>query len=512
MSGWSRSRYHQTDLAVVGIVAVLVIVLALLSSGGSAQDGPPYVVTLPSAASFDQGTVVPAGFLGLSLEYGAVEGYAGTNPSAIDPVFEQLIRNITPGQQPVLRIGGDSTDTTWWPGAGITRAPGINYTLTPTWLGVTRALTQSLKARLILGVNLEAGDPQLSDAEAHALLSGLGTGSVRALELGNEPELYGAFPWYRTADGRRVTGRPRGYNFAAFTQDFTNYGATLPTSPLAGPAVNGSKWMSSLDQFVKAVPHLGLVTIHRYPLQNCFTTPASTRYPSLHDLLSDTASAGMADALTPYATIAHQHGLPIRIDEINSVSCGASRRVSQSFASALWAADALFELVHAGFDGVNIHTFPNAGYELFKLAQAGGRWRGTVSPEYYGLLLFAQAAQPGARLVRVGASDATVKVWATRATDARLRIVLINKDVSHSRLVKLRAPHASATGTLERLRAPSAAARSGVTLGDKSFGSSTETGVLPTPQTTTLQPNAGAYEIELPPASAALLTLAPGHG
>ncbi len=58
---------------------------------------------------------IPAGFLGLSLEYSAVSAYAGRDPSAVDPVFEQLIRNLTPGQRPVLRIGGDTTDWSWYP-------------------------------------------------------------------------------------------------------------------------------------------------------------------------------------------------------------------------------------------------------------------------------------------------------------------------------------------------------------------------------------------------------------
>ena len=37
---------------------------------------------------------IAPGFLGLSLEYWALPGYAGSNPSAVDPVFVQLIRNL----------------------------------------------------------------------------------------------------------------------------------------------------------------------------------------------------------------------------------------------------------------------------------------------------------------------------------------------------------------------------------------------------------------------------------
>ena len=72
---------------------------------------------------------IPGGFVGLSLEYPAVAAYAGTDPSALNPVFVQLIRNLNPGQLPVLRIGGDSTDWTWWPVAGMSQPAGVNYTL-----------------------------------------------------------------------------------------------------------------------------------------------------------------------------------------------------------------------------------------------------------------------------------------------------------------------------------------------------------------------------------------------
>jgi hypothetical protein len=46
--------------------------------------------------------MIPRGFLGLSLEYRAIETYAGQDPTAIDPVFEQLVRNLTPAQAPVI--------------------------------------------------------------------------------------------------------------------------------------------------------------------------------------------------------------------------------------------------------------------------------------------------------------------------------------------------------------------------------------------------------------------------
>ncbi len=505
----ARRRFFLADVAVVGAVALLVIVLALATGDGSKDSPPSAVVAVPTASTFADGAVIPAGFLGLSLEYPAVEAYAGSNPAAVDPVFERLIRNLTPGQQPVLRIGGDSSDSTWWPVAGVGRPPGDTYTLTHNWIAVTKALAAATNARLILGINLEADNQELAAAEARALLAGIGSGYVRALEIGNEPELYGAFAWYRTPGGGKVTGRPHGYNFTDYTRDYVSFAAALPHYPLAGPAVSGPRWMVDLGQFVNAVPALGIATLHRYPLQNCFMPRGSPRYPSIDHLLSSAASTGLAAEIAPYVSIAHAHHIPFRLDELNTVSCGADRATSQTFASALWAVDALFELARAGVDGVNIHTFPGAGYELFRLAQSGGHWQATVSPEYYGLLMFAQAAPPGSRLVRISGTNGPVKIWATKAPDGRIRIIVINKDMTHDHVVSLPAAAAGASGTatIERLQAPSASSSTGVTLGGQSFGAATQTGSLAAPKDDSVPEQGGRYLVTMPAASAALLTL-----
>ncbi len=50
---------------------------------------------------------------------------------------------------------------------------------------------------------------------------------------------------------------------------------------------------------------------------------------------------------------------------MNSVTGGGAKGVSNTFASALWALDTLFELAQAGVSGVNVHTFPSAQYALY---------------------------------------------------------------------------------------------------------------------------------------------------
>ena len=117
------------------------------------------------------------------------------------------------------------------------------------------------------------------------------------------------------------------------------------------------------------------------------------------------------------------------------------------------------------------------------------------------MLMFAQAFPPGAQLLPVRVAGGPVKVWATQAPDGRIRVVLINKD-SRAHDVTLALPEPGAAH-IESLRAPSAGATAGVTLGGVSVA---PTGVVPAPRLQPVSPIAGRYPIDLPPASAALLT------
>ena len=104
---------------------------------------------------------------------------------------------------------------------------------------------------------------------------------------------------------------------------------------------------------------------------------------------------------------------------MNSVSCGGEPGVSDTYATALWAVDALFEMVRVGVDGVNIHSRPGVTNELFTFTRSHGRWQARVNPVYFGLMMFADAAPPGSRLLRVGDSGGTgLKIWATKAPTA----------------------------------------------------------------------------------------------
>lgn len=487
-------------LVVVAILTSAAIggVLALSSQAGSAARA---TITVTRTAT---GRPIPSAFVGLSIEYTDLEAYAGKDSRVVNPVFEHLIGNLAPGQSLSLRIGGDSTDWTWWPIGGKHRPLGLRYTLTPRWLRVARALSSATNAQLILGINLEANSRRIAATEAHALVRGLGAKSIQGLEIGNEPELYPSFAWY-VLNGTKYYGRPTGYTFGDFIGDFSRVTKVMPHVPIAGPDIGGPSWMPYLRRFLTGESSVKVATLHRYPLKHC----RSVAHNTIDDLLSNASSRGLANSVAHYAVVAHQHHVPLRLDEINAVSCGGEPGVSDTFASALWSVDALFQMARVGVDGVNFHTRPGSSGELFTVTRSHHGWRASVHPEYYGLMMFAQAAPPGSRLLRIaGSPGGSMSAWATRGTDRHIRVVLINKSTDNARTISVRIPGAAGAGTLERLAAPNAHSKGHVSLGGHSFGSSTTTGTLPGTATgKPISPAGARYVITLPAASAALLTV-----
>jgi hypothetical protein len=226
-----------------------------------------------------------------------------------------------------------------------------------------------------------------------------------------------------------------------------------------------------------------------------------------------TASRSLLNGLGPYIAFAHANHASYRIDEMGSVSCNGHAGVSDTMASGLWLLDALFSMARGGIDGVNLHTYPKLVNALFDIDRIHRQWTADVHPLYYGALMFAQAAPAGSRQlpVAVPAGLQALRAWATRSGDGSVRIVLINDSLSARAGALVRPPRtlAGARATLARLTAPSAYAKTGVTLGGDSFGSATSTGQLEDEKARPVHLRGGALSLTLPPASAALLTLTP---
>ena len=458
-----------------------MLVIALLFSAlvvPAAQAAPPArAASTPRAASakaVPNATVsvgstlrsIPNSFLGLSIEFDELARYERL------PAFARFLGQLeTPGTGPLsLRIGGESADNTFL--SASQKLPGWSYLLTPTWFAQLSNLITTVHLRVIIDLNLAARSTVQATEMARDTVGALPAGSVQAFEVGNEPDLFR----FGIVGMRKVQyQRPGAFGWAfkytpqSYASQFDAYAAAVRSSApgirLAGPASAdpGTTWWNGLPA---GRGKLALVSVHRYPFAAC-GPPNTPQYPTSAGFLSAAASTGLAQSVGASLALAHRRHLPLRITELGSASCTGHAGATDTFATALWAPDALFSLLAAGVDGVNVHSrwkTPNTPLNGVPVLQA--------RPLFYGLVTFARMLGPGARLLRTtvhASSTLALSTWVVHAQDGSTRALLINK--SRNRLtVGVGLPTRSAAIS-EALRAPGATATSGLTLGGQTLGS-----------------------------------------
>lgn len=446
---------------------------------------------------------VPRSFLGLSTEYRDVPLLA----RRMAP-FERILALLrVRGDGPlILRIGGDSADHTFWE-AQSRKMPAWVFELTAAWLRQTATIVRRTGVRLILDLNLVTGSPSSAAQWAGAADRGLPRGSLVGLEIGNEPDIYSRRYWLAAVSAAASDANllPRALPVRSYTRDFASYAHDLaqvaPGVPLVGPAVArpqlDANWIRGL--IAAAHPGLGIVSAHRYPYSAC-AKRGSRGYPTIARLLSQRASAGMAQSVKAAVLLAHRAGLPFRLTELNSVTCGGRRGVSDTFATALWAPDALFDLLRTGVDGVNVHVRTNAVNAAFT-PTSHGLW---ARPLLYGLVLVARTLGADARLMDSQVHTATalhLSAWAVQVRGGVLHVLLIDKS-NRPVSIDLHLP-ATDPAVLERLLAPSVRSTSGMTLAGQVLGDDGSWYGHLAEQT--VRPGDHGYEVTMPAASAALL-------
>jgi hypothetical protein len=506
----------------LGLLAALAVPLG----GGALAAAAPALASAPAPRSVwvgvDRAPVtapLPQGFLGVALEVSTVPRWVGsaTTPAQVNPVLVQLLRNLNPSGPYSIRIGGQSTDRTWWPVPKLTAPAGVTYAIGSSWAKAALLLAERLDARYVMGVNLEANSARLTQFEANRLLAAVGRKYIADFEIGNEPDLYTHTPWYRVQHGKRVPwyirigtpyyARPVGYNETDFLAEWRHTLAAMPAGvPIAGPDTASAHWIGPFSSLIGQTHRIGMLDSHAYALFNCVTDPSNPKYPSIPHLLQRAAATRIVRGASEFAPLAAHSGIPFRIDEMGSVSCDGHAGVSDAFASALWATDALFEAARAGVSGVNLHSFPNSSNGLFDLTDTRSGWVADVHPIYYGALMFAQADPAGARIVRIPSPyPSTLRIWATIGADHEVRVLIIN--VGAHQLVRIHAPEGfgSRDASVERLQAPSVAATSGETIGGQTLQNTT-TGELPAPTLQWARPQENGYTVGAPGDSETLVT------
>jgi hypothetical protein len=347
--------------------------------------------------------------------------------------------------------------------------------------------------RVIHGVNLGANDPAMAADEAAYALQ-VGGPLLLAIEIGNEPNLY-------PKNAKRSGKRPRNYGYAQYRQEVEGYvraiRSRLPHAPLAGPATTRTcKWFPEFVADFKT--RMSLTTSHIYPLSAKEANPQSPRFASVDNLLR----AKVEEKWLPQLEASKAAGIPFRLGECNTASGGGKTGVSDAFAAALWGVDFLFDVAEHGGAGVNLHGgFTPGNYSPICYRKKEDRYE--ASPLYYGMLLFHQAAR--GHVVRVECqASANFTAHAAIGDDHKLRVVLINKDLTRPVVASIAPGPTRSTAQLIRLSAPCVSSTEGVTLARSAVARD---------GSWTPQPGEGArcangkFEVPVPAASAALLTI-----
>ena len=314
-------------------------------------------------------------------------------------------------------------------------------------------LARATPLSLLFDLNLAARSPQMAQAVGRELQRTVPRSSVTGFEIGNEPDLY-----VIGLVGNRFIKRGGDspfqwalkYRASAYGSDFARYVSALqtvwPHVSYAGPSQASGR--TDFARHALSTGKLSMLTVHRYQFNACLG-PTGLTYPSQAKYLSGTASRVFAAASQSLVSLAHRAGLPLRVTEFGSAICGGRAGVTNTYATALWAADTIFNLMAQGVDGVNVHlreSYPNSALN----ASPAGI---TANPLYYGMLLVTKTLGPGAQLMRVSTAPTTanVSVWAVRDRHHTTRVLLLNES-RHDVRTKLTLG-TPGDGTIQRLTA-----------------------------------------------------------
>jgi hypothetical protein len=488
-----RPRGHAPRAAAALLAALAAAMLALPAAGLRDAVGQERAEVTISLAPGTPGRPVPRSFLGLSFEASSAAQIA-TYADRGD--FVRLLRSLGSG---VLRFGGVSSDTqVAWSDARTPPPPWAGRLLGPADLQELRRLAIRSGWRILLTLGLAHYEPLRIAREAQSAHRILGRW-LAGVEVGNEPDAYAHHslrvpPW-----------TPRAYEqeVSVYRQAIAHRVRGLA---LAGPGVSGSRAFARWGAAEARRQRPALLTGHHYPLR-CDEVPP----PSIEELLSEQVRALEAESLARYLVVAREHGLPFRMDETNTISCGGRPGISNAFASALWATAYITQAMTAGAAGINLQGNPAncGGYSPVCAPSAARVELGELQPqpEWYALLLTRELV--GCRPLPLAihtTAQANLAIGAVRCGDGTLKLVVVDDEAAGapSAGVRVEAGGALRSGRLLALTAPAPGSLAGVRLGGRAVAA--DGSWRPGPRQA-VAVTAGTAVFDVPAASAALLTL-----
>jgi hypothetical protein len=500
VTGLARTRGTAIALGAIVLACAAWLAIAARASTASVSSAPVAVVTLTG-----QSRTIPHSFFGLSIEDKELAKY-----EAEEPLSNPMISHLAPldGSRMLLRLGGRSADEVFWD-TPTTRQPRWVQDLDSAWMDRLVKLARHDNLRVELDLNMAVHSPRMEANFARAAKKAL-PGRLVGFALGNEPDLYRHESWLekeRAPSTIRSTPRHWTHHYAIdqYRDEYRQYARAVlkavPGIPLSAPELTfpSLAWPEALANLGRLSP--SALSFHRYATATC---NRAGHPPTPAAFLSNRYTKGLANTLGNDIAFAQQRRLAMRVTEMNSVTCGGRKHLAESFSTALWAPDALFEMLRAGVDGVNWHIRPAYANAPFQFDSHGV----VALPEFYGLAVFTNVIGPHAVLeqtdVQSSPQPVALKAWAVRSSHG-LRVLLINKG-STDLSARLKVGAGRHRAQIRRLLAPTLTSRSGVTFAGQSIGSDGRWhGHI---KRIMVGPGAsGAYGVRMPAYSAAVIDL-----
>jgi hypothetical protein len=444
------------------------------------------------------GNAISEDFTGFSYETAQLR-----NPYFFSAKNTQLVgfcRRLSPSG--VLRIGGNTSAFSVWtpkpsaedaaeslrdevagPDTGKHAAP--QRAVTPLAIDNLRGFLDATGWKLIYGLNLGGGTPETAADEAEYVAKTMGSKLI-AFQLCNEPDLF-------TKNGLRA----KDYNFEQFAVEwqrvFEAVRQRVPGAPLAGPdTAFNNEWLVPFAQRFKN--DVIFLSQHYYA-----EGPPDDPLMTIERLLNPDPK--LQEEFDGMERTRRDTGLPFRMAETNSCWGGGKATVSDTFASALWSADLMYQLAVAGGMGINFHS---GGYGWYTPI-AGAPSKGFLArPLYYGMLLFAEAGAGTlvAAEIDKGAAAPLLNAYGLSA-NGTMKAVILNKHADRDVALTIDSGTRAASASVIRLQAPRLNDTADTTLGGAPVGAGGDWSPAVTEK---IAARKGKVTLLMPKASGALVT------
>ena len=398
---------------------------------------------------------IPGNFLGLSLEWCNPLHFIGPDVNHPHTSFYNIFPFLSTRASlgPTLRVGGSSSDRSWYNPTGRPAPPWKDFVanITDDTYTALEKVSLAFNTSIIAGVSFRFGyNMSIAGPEVQGMVKAVpeeAWGSRWTIEIGNEQELYdncGTHPY--------EDYRPCGWGWNNFTEEWDwEMAAVLKLLPQGVPekVIQGGgfccpSFQSKMAEWtIPRAAHFSSLSFHRYIWNGCGDNP------TLDLFLSDYAGQqGLDKPLVGNVTLASAIAavraktdppVPVYLGEGNSVGCEGMGGITDTFAQVVWLLDYTLALASFNVSGMHFYigwTNPNDFlatpfiYPKYDVDEV------SVKPMMYGMWMFAFITWNNARVISHNRSTPSlaaedvglVKSWTLVDADESLVVLIVRKD------------------------------------------------------------------------------------